>query len=56
MTGVDYARPFMIKTWQGRNTREYKAWIALFVFESTSSTHLELVTDYTSDAFIAAYK
>ncbi|XP_044598636.1 uncharacterized protein LOC123274906 [Cotesia glomerata] len=55
-TGVDYAGPFMLKTWRGRNAREYKAYIALFVCESTSAIHLELVTDYTTNAFIAAYK
>lgn len=55
-SGVDYAGPIYVKTWVGRNAREYKAYIALFVCESTSSIHLELVTGYTTDAFIAAYK
>lgn len=54
--GVDYAGPFPIRTWRGRNARSYKAYIALFVCLSTSAVHLELVTDYTSEAFIAAYK
>ncbi|GBP61986.1 hypothetical protein EVAR_40994_1 [Eumeta japonica] len=55
-SGIDYAGPFFLKTWQGHNARQYKAWIALFVCESTSAIHLELVTDYSTDAFIAAYK
>lgn len=55
-SGVDYAGPFNFKTWKGRNARTYKAYIVLFVCFSSSAVHLELVTDYTSDAFISAYK
>ncbi|XP_024889769.1 uncharacterized protein LOC112466111 [Temnothorax curvispinosus] len=55
-SGVDYAGPFVLKTWRGRNPQTYKAYIALFVCHATSAIHLELVTDYTTDAFIAAYK
>ena len=55
-SGVDYAGPLNLKTWKGRAARTYKSYIALFVCLSTSAIHLELVTDYTADAFIAAYK
>ncbi|XP_043474389.1 uncharacterized protein LOC122506340 [Leptopilina heterotoma] len=55
-SGVDYAGPLLLKTWKGRAARTYKAYIALFICESTAAIHLELVTDYSSDAFIAAYK
>lgn len=55
-SGVDYAGPLFLKTWKGRNARTYKAYIALFVCHSTSAIHIELVTDYTTEAFIAAYK
>lgn len=55
-SGVDYAGPFTVKTWRGKNAKTYKAYIALFVCFSTSAVHLELVTDYSTDAFIAAYK
>jgi len=55
-TGIDYAGPFVIKTWRGKNAKSYKAYIALFVCFSTSAVHLELVTDYTAKAFTAAYK
>ncbi|XP_039307877.1 uncharacterized protein LOC120358265 [Solenopsis invicta] len=55
-TGIDYAGPFTVKTWKGKNARTYKAYIALFVCYSSSAVHLELVTDYTADTFIAAYK
>ncbi|XP_043485344.1 uncharacterized protein LOC122513137 [Leptopilina heterotoma] len=55
-SGVDYAGPLLLKTWKGRAARTYKAYIALFICEATAAIHLELVTDYSSDAFIAAYK
>lgn len=55
-TGIDYAGPLFIKTWKGKNTRQYKAYIAVFICYSTSAVHLELITDYSADAFIAAYK
>lgn len=55
-SGVDYAGPFLLKTWKGKNSRSYKAYIVLFVCHATSAVHLELVTDYTSESFIAAYK
>lgn len=53
-SGVDYAGPFCLKTWKGKNARTYKGYLVLFVCFSTSAVHLELVTDYTTDAFIAA--
>ncbi|XP_011688836.1 PREDICTED: uncharacterized protein LOC105450600 [Wasmannia auropunctata] len=55
-SGIDYAGPFVTKTWKGKNARTYKSYIAVFVCFSTSAVHLELVTDYTAEAFIAAYK
>lgn len=55
-SGIDYAGPIHLKSWKGKNARTYKAYICLFVCEATSTIHLELVTDYGSDAFIAAYK
>ncbi|XP_018311378.1 uncharacterized protein [Mycetomoellerius zeteki] len=55
-SGVDYAGPLHLKNWRGRNSRTYKAWIALFVCLSTSAVHIELVTDCSTEAFIAAYK
>lgn len=55
-TGIDYAGPLLLKTWQGRNARTYKGHVALFVCFSTSAIYLELVTDYTAEAFMAAYK
>lgn len=55
-SGVDYAGSFLLKNWKGKNSRKYKAYIALFVCQATSAIHLELVTDYSTEAFIAAFK
>lgn len=54
--GIDYAGPISIKTWRGRSAKVYKGYLAIFVCLSTSAVHIELVTDYTTEAFIAAYK
>ncbi|XP_011684315.1 PREDICTED: uncharacterized protein LOC105447806 [Wasmannia auropunctata] len=55
-TGVDYAGPIMLRTSKGRGQRAYKAFIALFVCLSTKALHLEVVSDYTAEAFLAAFK
>jgi len=55
-SGVDYAGPLTLKTWRGKNARTYKAYIVLFICLSTSAVHIEIVSDYSSEAFIAAYK
>ncbi|XP_011497230.1 PREDICTED: uncharacterized protein LOC105361677 [Ceratosolen solmsi marchali] len=55
-TGVDYVGPLTIKTWKGRGAKTHKAWICVFVCFATSAVHLEVVSDYTTDGFIAAYR
>ncbi|XP_071579117.1 uncharacterized protein [Temnothorax nylanderi] len=55
-TGVDYAGPLTIKTWKGRGAKTYKGWICVFVCFSTSAIHLEVVSDYSSEVFIAAFR
>ena len=55
-SGVDYAGPISVKSWKGRGSKTYKGWICAFVCFSTSAVHLEAVTDYSSDGFIAAYR
>jgi len=55
-SGVDYAGPFTLKNWKGKNSRTYKGYLSLFICLSTSAVHLELVTDYSTEAFLAAYK
>ncbi|XP_011860044.1 PREDICTED: uncharacterized protein LOC105557407 [Vollenhovia emeryi] len=55
-SGLDYAGPIALKTWRGRAARTYKGYLAIFICLATTAIHIEVVTDYTTAAFIAAYK
>ena len=52
----DYAGPVLIRHGGQRSKSTAKAYIALFICMCTKAIHLELVSDLTSDAFIAALK
>lgn len=53
--GIDYGGPYIIKECKRRNTRTTKVYIALFVCMATKAIHVEIVSDLTSDAFLAAF-
>lgn len=55
-TGVDYAGPFLIKDRKGRGAKISKCYICLFVCLGTKAVHLELVSDLSTDAFIATFR
>lgn len=55
-TGVDYAGPFLIKDRNGRGCKVSKAYISVFVCFATKAIHLELVSDLTTEAFLAALR
>ncbi|XP_051162143.1 uncharacterized protein LOC127282103 [Leptopilina boulardi] len=55
-TGLDYAGPIMVRLGKGRGYQAQKAYIALFVCMVTRALHLELVSDYTSNGFLSAFK
>ncbi|XP_039435934.2 uncharacterized protein LOC120417801 [Culex pipiens pallens] len=56
-TGVDYAGPFWIKSSSAtRKPQVTKAYVSLFVCMQTRAIHLELVSDLTTDAFLAALR
>lgn len=52
--GVDYCGPFYVKARGGRCKIISKAYVAVFVCMASRAVHLELVSDLTSDAFLAA--
>ena len=54
--GVDYAGPLTLLRTRGRGQRTHKGYIALFVCLSTRAVHLELVSDYSTEAFLAALR
>lgn len=54
-TGVDYTGPVLIADRKGRGCRLQKAYICVFVCLSIKAIHLELVTDITKEAFLAAF-
>ncbi|XP_078049863.1 uncharacterized protein LOC144476616 [Augochlora pura] len=54
--GVDYCGPFFIKERKLRNRGRVKVYVAVFVCLAIKAVHLELVSDLTSEAFIAALR
>ena len=55
-TGVDYAGPFQMKLGRVRRPVHVKVYVCIFVCMATKADHLEVVTDATSEAFIAAMR
>jgi hypothetical protein len=53
-TGTDFCGPFNAKVLNLRAIRHTKVYICVFVCMVTKAVHLEVVTDLTTDAFIAA--
>ena len=54
-TGVDFAGPFPLRFSKGRGAKSIKGYLAVFVCMATKAVHLEVVSDLTTDAFLAAY-
>ena len=55
-TGIDYAGPFLLKRGMPRKPQIVKAYMAIFVCFATKAVHLEVVSDQTTEAFLAALK
>lgn len=51
---MDYGGPFLVREHRRRNAQAVKVYLALFVCMSVKAVHLEVVTDLTTDAFLAA--
>ena len=52
--GVDFCGPFYVKEKRHRNRRKEKAYISIFICLATKAVNLELVSDSTTEAFIAS--
>ena len=55
-TGLDYAGPFYIRTTSGRGYIAFKGYVVIFVCMAIKAVHIEVVSDYTTAAFLAAFK
>ncbi|XP_017485298.1 PREDICTED: uncharacterized protein LOC108373869 isoform X2 [Rhagoletis zephyria] len=54
-TGVDFAGPFQVKASMLRSPTLVKGYVAVFVCFTTKAVHLELCSNLTSEAFLAAF-
>lgn len=55
-TGLDFAGPFDIKSFSGRNCRITKGYVCIFVCFSTKAIHLEATSDLSTAAFLSAFQ
>lgn len=55
-SGVDYAGPFFVKDRKTRGAKLTKAYVCLFICLATKAIHLELVSDLSTDCFLATLK
>ena len=53
VTGVDYAGPFVMKKGHTRKPEFVTVYLAILVCFSTKAAHLEVVSDLTTEAFLA---
>ncbi|UYV67540.1 hypothetical protein LAZ67_5001162 [Cordylochernes scorpioides] len=54
--GIDFAGPFLIKPNIKRSKVKLKSYVALFVCFCTKAVHIEIISDLSSAAFLAAPK
>ncbi|XP_029155184.1 uncharacterized protein LOC114928270 [Nylanderia fulva] len=55
-TGVDYAGPVWLRTSKSRGHKATKGFIVIFVCLASRAVHLDVASDYSADAFIAALR
>lgn len=53
--GMDYGGPFSVKESRRRGAKVNKAYLALFICFSVKAVHLEVVSDLSTEAFLAAF-
>ncbi|XP_033213758.1 uncharacterized protein LOC117170824 [Belonocnema kinseyi] len=53
VSGVDYCGPFVIKEKRNRNRNKIKIYAAILVCFATKAVHIQLVSDFTTEAILA---
>ena len=56
ITGIDFAGPFLCKRGNLRKPTSVKTYVCLFICFTTTALHLEVVSDLTTEAFLAAFR
>lgn len=51
---MDYSGPYLVKKCKRRNTKTTKVFIELFICITVKTVHIEIISDLTTDAFLAA--
>ena len=54
--GVDFCGPFYIKEKKHRNRSKVKSYVAIFICMVVKAIHIEIVSDLTTEGFLAAFK
>jgi len=54
--GVDYAGPLVLREGKRWNARNSKAYVGVFVCFATKAIHQEVISDLTTEAFLAVLK
>ena len=52
---IDYTGPINVRFTKTRGKGTMKGYIAIFICVATRAVHIEVVEDYTSEAFITAF-
>lgn len=55
-TALDYSGAIKVRASRGRGQHASKAYVCVFVCLATKAVHIELASDLSTDAFIAAYE
>lgn len=54
--GIDYCGPFIVKERKGRCKSSSKGWVAVIICQATRAVHLDIVSELTTAAFMAAFR
>ncbi|XP_066585627.1 uncharacterized protein [Prorops nasuta] len=55
ITGLDFAGPFPILFSKGRGAKSTKGYVAIFICFTIKAVHMEVVSDMTTETFLAAF-